>query len=114
MLLIFGDSGKYDYANKLNDTCTIVIAKLISPIKKIISATRSNFSEWVSLLDRIERKERIQLIISSMAASPVISSIKVAAANFEILIDVNTTKQNPSRLEELFKICGDFSVAIYK
>ena len=61
---------------------------------------------------RIERKERIQLTISIIADTPVISSMIVAAANFEILIEVNTTKQKPSRFEELFKMCGDFSATI--
>ena len=56
----------------------------------------------------------MQLIISIIADTPVISSIYVAAANFEILIEVNTTKQNPKRFDELFKMCGDFSVAILK
>ena len=102
----------FDQANKLNDTSKIVIPKLINPIKKTISATRSNFSERISLLERIERKERIQLIINVKADKPVISSMIVAVVNLEILIEVNTTRQNPSRLDELFKICGDFSAAI--
>jgi hypothetical protein len=90
--------------NKLNDTNIIVAAKLISPIKKNIPAVFSNFSEWVSFFVRIERKERIQLTISIIAVRPVISSITVAAANFEIFIEVSTTKQNPSRLDELFNM----------
>ncbi len=99
-------------ANKLNDTSKMVIPKLIRPIKKIISATRSSFSDRVSLFERMERKERIQLIISIIADKPVISSINVAVENFEILIEVSTTRQNPKRLEDVVSICGDFSPAI--
>ncbi len=49
-----------------------------------------------------------------MAVSPVISSMMVACANLDILIEVNTTKQKPIRLEEVFNMCGDFPFGILK
>jgi hypothetical protein len=80
------------------------MAKLINPTRKKISASRSNFSEWLSLFERIDKKERMQLIINTIAESPVISSMAVAVENLEILIEVSTTRQNPSRFDELLRI----------
>jgi hypothetical protein len=63
--------------------------------------------------DLIDKKDNKQLAISSIAAKPVESSIKVAELNLAIFIEVSTIKQKPSRLEEVFSICGDlFSTAI--
>ncbi len=56
----------------------------------------------------MDKKERMQLAINSMLATPVASSILVEALNFEIFIEVSTTRQNPSKLAEVFRICGDF------
>jgi len=47
-----------------------------------------------------------------MAVSPVISSMVVAWANFEILMEVSTTRQKPNRLDDVLNICGDFFAAI--
>lgn len=90
----------------------MVAAIATNAIRKTISAIFSRRSDLVSSFVRIDKNEKIQLAINRMADIPVISSMIVAAENFDILIDVNTIRQNPKRLEEVVKICGDFSAGI--
>lgn len=61
---------------------------------------------------RIDKKERIQLTINKIAAIPVNSSIMVTSLNLYILREVRTTRQNPNKLEDVFKICDDLLFAI--
>ncbi len=47
-----------------------------------------------------------------MVPIPVNSSIIDTELYFDILREVNTTRQNPNRLEDVFKICSDLLFAI--
>lgn len=91
----------------------IVTAMQPSANRKAISATLSIFSDLTSFSDLIERKDRIQLSIKNIAASPVLSSMIVADPKLDILMDVSIIRQNPSRLDEVLNICGDFPPGIY-
>jgi len=62
------------------------------------------------LLLRSDKKDRIQLAIKRMMAPRVISSIIVLEVWFNSFREVSTIKHIPSRLEEAFKMCGDFSL----
>jgi hypothetical protein len=53
----------------------------------------------------MDKKEKTLLPINMMDATPVNSSIMVWELNFDILIEVRTTRQNPSKLEDVFRIC---------
>jgi hypothetical protein len=61
------------------------------------------------ILPRMERKERIQLSIKKKIATVSVLSIIVRCDNFKNLRDVSTTKHNPNKFEDAFKICGAFS-----
>jgi len=65
-----------------------------------------------SLEAYIDRNENKQLNPKKTEITPVISSMKETTLKPEILKVVNTTKQNPSRLDEVPKMFADFSVAI--
>jgi hypothetical protein len=79
-----------------------------NPARKNISAIFS--SRPLFLIEPlIDKKERMQAAINSMIATVVNSSIIVLPAMFNNLSDVSTTKHNPNKLEEAFKICGDLS-----
>jgi hypothetical protein len=60
----------------------------------------------------MDRKERIALMIKKIVPTPVNSSIIDTELYFDILREVNTTRQNPTKLEEVFKICSDLLFAI--
>ena len=60
-------------------------------------------------MPRIDKKENIQLAINKMMAIMVISSIIVFSDLSSSFKEVNTIKHMPSKLEDAFKICGDFS-----
>ncbi len=79
---------------------------------KMKSAKLSYLIISLSFLVLIDKKENKQLAISSTLATPVISSIFDISLSFDILSEVKTTRQNPSRLEEVFKICCDLLFAI--
>ena len=92
----------------------IIVAKNIktSPAKKAKSAMVSYFFASDEIELRIERKDKIQLIIKLTIVTAVNSSMYVVAFSFNNFNEVSTTKQIPRRLEEAFKICGDFSFFI--
>jgi hypothetical protein len=77
------------------------------PRIKVYSAIVSKTTPC-SLVLLMERKEKIQLIIKARKENIVILSISVFSLRFRILIEVRTTKQNPTRLEDAARICGDF------
>lgn len=77
----------------------------IRPDKKIISAMFSYLVDFFEVL-RIERNDKILLLIKRIAAIEVHSSIKVVSFNFNTFKDVSTKKQMPSKLAELFKMWG--------
>ncbi len=83
-----------------------------NPIKKIVSAIFS-YRKPLGLELLKARNEKILLAISDKIVIAVNSSIIVVALTFKIFNEVNTTKQIPSKLEEAFKICGDFSGFIF-
>jgi len=55
----------------------------------------------------MERNAHKQLNINNTKHTAVISSIMVESLNLKILIEVNTRKQNPNKLDAEFNICGD-------
>ena len=99
---------KYSYLITLNAKRMEVINRTHSPAKKIISAAFSSFL-LRSDCPRIERKERMQLNIKRIMAAKVISSIIDCSDFPSSLIDVRIRKQMPSKLDDVFKICGDLS-----
>ena len=84
----------------------VVTKRQINPMRKDISAIFSSLLP-TSVLLLIAKKERILLIINKIIAAAVNSSIKVSACTFNKRNDVSTMKQIPSRLEEVFRICGE-------
>jgi hypothetical protein len=72
---------------------------------KILSAMRSYLTVRISFDVRIEKKEKIQLAINNMHATPVSSSIFDSSLNFDIFNEVRTIRQNPNKLDDVFKIC---------
>jgi len=46
----------------------------------------------------------MQLTIKNILATPVDSSIRVNLSYFDILSEVKTTRQNPNKLEDVFRI----------
>ena len=72
------------------------------------SATRSKKTLFL-LMPRIDKNENIQLAINSIIATTVISSMTDVADLLSTFNEVSTIKQIPSKLEDAFKICGDFS-----
>lgn len=84
----------------------------VSAMRKIKSAVFSYRALTCSFKVLIDKNDKKLQTISNKAAIPVHSSISVASLYFEILREVNTIKQNPNRLEEVFKICGDLLFSI--
>jgi hypothetical protein len=84
----------------------VVINRTMRPEKKQRSANRSSFAPRAVLL-RMARKDNKQLLMKITMAKAAPSSINDDSVSAEILTDVNTIKQNPSRLAEVFKICGE-------
>ncbi len=56
------------------------------------------------LVERTDKNEKMQLVIRKIQATPVNSSIFVSLSYFDIFKDVNTTRQNPNKLDEVLKI----------
>ena len=81
----------------------------IKTLSAMVSYRISNSSFAV----RIDKKEKKQLIASKMQATPVTSSIMDVSLTFDILREVKTPRQNPNKLEEVFRICCDLFFDIY-
>ena len=60
----------------------------------------------------MDKNERMLLTIKKIVHIPVSSSMIDTALYFDILREVKTTKQNPNKLEEVFKMCSDLLLAI--
>lgn len=60
----------------------------------------------------MDKNEKMLLTIKKIVPTPVSSSIIDTSLYLDILREVNTTKQNPNKLEEVFKICSDLLLAI--
>lgn len=80
----------------------------------MLSAINSYLIKNFGLLVRMERNENRLDIINNIAATPVSSSMMDTSLYLEIFNDVNTTKQNPNKLDEVFKICEVLLDDIYR
>ena len=60
----------------------------------------------------MERNEHKQLNIKITKHTAVISSINVVWDNLKNFKEVSIRKQNPKKLDDAFKICGDFLSSI--
>ena len=83
----------------------VVIKSTINPPRNAISALSSSFGARGFLL-RSARKESKQLVIKNTIAIAAPSSIADDSDSFETFTDVNTIKQKPNKLADVFKICG--------
>ncbi len=81
----------------------MVIKRQINPVKKTRSAIFSYLILFPEVL-LIERKDKMLLLINKMVATEVHSSINVVSLNFKTFKEVNTKKQIPSKLAEVFKM----------
>jgi hypothetical protein len=61
---------------------------------------------------RMDWKERIQLAMSSTAATPVSSSNTLASVRSAIFKEVITMRQKPSKLLDVLRICGDLELGM--
>lgn len=84
----------------------MVIKSTIKPAKNSTSANFSNLTDC-AVSFRIARKENKQLLIKITMAKAAPSSIKEDSLRFDIFTDVNTMKQKPNKLAEVFNMCGD-------
>ena len=75
---------------------------------KILSAISSKKYVNLSFVVRMDKNENKLHVINKIQATPVNSSILVTRSYLDIFREVNTTRQNPNRLEEVFKICSGF------
>ena len=82
----------------------VVINKTERPVIKKTSAVFSYLILNLLLLLRIERNEKILLIIKEIVAIAVNSSIIDICFNFKTLREVKTIKQIPKRFDEVFNI----------
>ena len=82
----------------------VVINKTERPVIKKTSAVFSYLILNLLLLLRIERNEKILLIIKEIVAIAVNSSINDVCFNFKTLREVKTIKQIPNRFDEVFNI----------
>ncbi len=90
-----------------------VIAKIITKaIRKITSATLSKRKLKLSFKVRIDRNEIKLQDINKIDAIPVHSSINVTSLNFDIFSEVKTIRQNPNKLDDVFRIWDDLLFVI--
>jgi hypothetical protein len=82
----------------------VVINKTERPVIKKNSAVFSYLILNLLLLLRIERNDKILLIIKEIVAIAVSSSINDVCCNFKTFRDVKTIKQIPNRFDEVFNI----------
>jgi hypothetical protein len=91
----------------LSEKSIVVINSKKRPLRKIRSAIFSNKALFL-FFPRMDKNESTQLVINKIIATIVISSIIVFRDMFKIFREVSTIKQIPKRLDEAFRICGDF------
>jgi hypothetical protein len=82
-------------------------------------AEKNKYSAMVSsrlsrsgLLVRIDTNENIHDAVSNTETIEVSSSMKWVSIGLAICRDVMIKRQNPKRLADVFKICGDVLLAI--
>jgi hypothetical protein len=88
-----------------NATMKVIPNINMSAAINILSASSSKPEAILTFVDLRDKKEKRLHAIKRMQAMPVISSILVTLEYLDILSDVSTTRQNPSRLEEVFRMC---------
>ena len=86
------------------------IAKVMKKIsnKAIINVKSAIFSYlWVrsALFVRRDKNENMLLVVSRIHVTPVNSSIMDTSLYLDIFSEVSTTRQNPNKLPEVFRIC---------
>lgn len=99
---------------KLKRIKTSMIKILIIPIKNKNSATDSTFFSLSSLEVLIEIKDRILEMVKNKATIAVNSSMSVRSVFSATCNEVINNRQNPIRLVQVPKICGDVLFAINK
>lgn len=79
---------------------------------KTISAILLETLLKLSFEVRSDKKAKRPHMINNMQATPVASSIKVTLLNFVIFNEVKTTRQKPSKFEDVLRMCGELLLAI--
>lgn len=74
----------------------------------------SSFRSRSGFLVRMETKENMQDPVSRIATMEVSSSIKWVSSGLAICREVMIKRQNPSRLAEVLRMCGDVLLAIVR
>jgi ABC-type uncharacterized transport system ATPase subunit len=95
----------------LNEKSIVVRKSKPSPQRKRMSAISSHILTRLKL-PLIDIKESPQLAINNRVVKAVNSSIKVSCDIFNSLMDVNTTKQRPRRLDDALRMCGDLAFGL--
>jgi hypothetical protein len=72
--------------------------------KKIISAYFSYLALRLSFTVRIDKNDRKLAAVNKIDATPVNSSIIVCSLYFDILREVKTIRQKPSKFDDVFNI----------
>ncbi len=72
----------------------------------------SSFRSRSGLLVRIETKENMHEPVSRIATMEVSSSMKWVSSGLAICREVMINRQKPSRLAEVFKMCGEVLLAM--
>jgi hypothetical protein len=85
----------------------VVINSTERPVIKKNSAMFSYLLLSLSLLLRIDKKDKRLLVIKEMVAIAVNSSIMLLCFSLSTLREVKTMKQSPSRFDEVFSIWED-------
>ncbi|MNJ98366.1 hypothetical protein D3C87_161310 [compost metagenome] len=95
----------------LKVTIIVVKKRTSRPNRNIKSANFSKRS-FRSLFFLIERKERMELVMNKIIARAVVSSINVLSCIFDTLMEVSTIKHSPSKVADVFSMCGDLFSSI--
>ena len=85
----------------------VVMNKEKSPHRKIISATFSRRSLFLSILLLMERNESRLLSINIKIAKAVNSSMSVLPSRFNSFKEVRTIKQIPNKLDDVVRMDVD-------
>ena len=103
----------FNYQEIIEKAIIKVIPKTkIKATRKIISAIFSCRIPEFSSLVRIDIKENRLLAANKIQVTPVNSSIMDTSLYLDILSVVRTIRQNPKRLEDVFRMCCDLPFVI--
>lgn len=84
----------------------------ISAIRNKLSAILSSRLSLAVFVVLIERYEKIQENVSTVATTDVNSSVRCLSVRLAICKEVITKRQKPKRFAAVFNICGDVLFAI--